>query len=117
LIRIASGATNLAGAPFWHEPSYTEPMTLRITVSEPGPPTTVKVDGRLTGDQVPELQQVCAEIEGALVLDLTDLNFADRQGVKALHELQAKGADLIGVSQFIGLLLERSSQGTGNLTD
>ena len=89
-------------------------MTLRITVSELGPPTTVKVDGRLTDDQVPELRRVCAEIEGTLTVDLTDLKFADRQGVRALHELRAKGADLIGVSQFVELLLERQSHDAGN---
>jgi len=89
-------------------------MTLRITVRALGPPTTVKMDGRLTAEEVPELWSVCAEIEGRLALDLTDLKSADRQGVSALQELRAKGADLIGVSPFLGLLLDRQSHRAGN---
>jgi hypothetical protein len=89
-------------------------MTLRITVLDVGPPTTVKVDGRLTGGQIAELRSVCAAIEGALALDLTDLKFADRQGVSALQQLRAKGTELMGVSPFLGLLLERQSHDAGN---
>jgi anti-anti-sigma regulatory factor len=90
-------------------------MTLRIAKTGLGPPaTTVKVDGRLTGDEVPELRGACEEIEGRLVLDLTDLKSADRQGVSVLWELRAKGADFIGVSPYLELLLDRQSHGAGN---
>ena len=46
------------GAWIWHALSNRRPMTLRITVSALGPPTTIKVDGRLTGTEVPELRRV-----------------------------------------------------------
>ena len=89
-------------------------MTLRITVVARGAPTTVKVDGRLTGAEVPELRSVCSEVDGCLVLDLSDLSSADRNGVRVLQELRAKGADLVDVSPFVQLLLDRQSPDAGN---
>lgn len=83
-------------------------MTLRITASGPDLEVTVKLDGRLTGEEAPELQRVCAEGTGPLVLDLTGLQSADREGVNVLRELQAKGAHLIGASPYIQLLLDRA---------
>ena len=80
-------------------------MTLRITSNEPGPTARLKLDGRLTGEEVLELRRACTAAKGRLILDLTDLQFADRQGVSVLRELRAKGAQLIGVSHFLGLLL------------
>ncbi len=80
-------------------------MTLRISPSEPGPTSSLKLDGRLTAEEVLELRQACADAKGRLVLDLTDLQFADRQGVSLLRELRSQGAQLIGVSHYLGLLL------------
>jgi len=80
-------------------------MTLRITSNLPGPTTRLKLDGRLTTEEVLEVRRACEGVEGRLVLDLTDLQFADRQGVSVLRELRAQGAQLIGVSHYLGLLL------------
>ena len=79
-------------------------MTLRISAIEVDP-NRLKLDGRLTAELVPELRRVCAELEANVVLDLTDLRFADRQGVGALRELRAAGARLINVSHYLRLLL------------
>lgn len=80
-------------------------MTLRITSNESEPTARRKLDGRLTGEEVLEVRRACAGTEGRLVLDLTDLQFADRQGVSVLRDLRAQGAQLIGVSHYLGLLL------------
>jgi len=80
-------------------------MTLRISPIGPNPVTRFKLDGRLTVEVVPELVRVSAELREQLVLDLTDLQFADRQGVSVLRELRAQGAQLIGVSHYLRLLL------------
>jgi anti-anti-sigma regulatory factor len=63
------------------------------------------MDGRLTGEEVPEVRRACAENSGPVVLDLTDLQFADRQGVGVLREIRAQGGQLIGVSHYLALLL------------
>lgn len=80
-------------------------MTLRISSTKPGPTAKLKLDGRLTGEEVLELRRAYAEATGEVVLDLTDLQFADRQGVSVLREIRAQGAQLIGVSHYLGLLL------------
>jgi anti-anti-sigma regulatory factor len=79
-------------------------MTLRISAVEVHP-DRLKLAGRLTAEVVPELMRVCAEFKAHPVLDLTDLQFADRQGVRVLRDLRAQGAQLIGVSHSLRLLL------------
>jgi ABC-type transporter Mla MlaB component len=81
-------------------------MTLRIVAIGPSPSATVKLDGRLTGDEVPELRRVCEGAQRQLTLDLAALQSADRQGVSLLRELRTKGADLSGTSPYLQLLLD-----------
>jgi anti-anti-sigma regulatory factor len=83
-------------------------MTLRITPAGSGQSTTLKIDGRLTSEEVPELRLACDRVEGPLVLDLSGLQSADRQGVSVLQELRTKGAELIGTSPYLQLLLDRA---------
>jgi anti-anti-sigma regulatory factor len=79
-------------------------MTLRISAIE-AHPDRLGLAGRLTAEVQPELLRACAEFGAHVVLDLTELHFADRQGVRVLRELRAQGARLIGVSHYLGLLL------------
>jgi anti-anti-sigma regulatory factor len=81
-------------------------MTVRIVLVQEGPPGTIKLDGRLTGADVPELNLACQQIKGQLILDLSDLRSLDRQGASALRELRAKGAELTGLSPYARLLVE-----------
>lgn len=86
-------------------------MTLRISSNWPGPTSRLKLDGRLTGQEVAELRRAYAGATGKVVLDLTDLQFADRQGVSVLREIRAQGAQLIGVSHYLALLLGETLNG------
>ena len=79
-------------------------MTLRISAIE-AHPDKLRLAGRLTVEVVPELLRACTEFGTHVDLDLTELHFADGQGVRALRELRAQGARLIGVSHYLGLLL------------
>jgi len=81
-------------------------MTLRISAAGSHATVRLKLDGRLTAEDVPGLLGTCAELEERLVLDLTDLQFADRPGVRALRELRARGAELTGASPYLRLLLD-----------
>jgi len=65
----------------------------------------LKLDGRLTAEEVPELLRVCVGLTGPVVLDLSDLQSADREGVSALRQLRARGAELAGASPYLCLLL------------
>ena len=49
--------------------------------------TTVRAIGRLAGPWIGELERSVADL-GAVVLDLTDVSFVDREGVEFLRTLQ-----------------------------
>jgi len=69
----------------------------------------LKVEGRLVGDWVSELDRVCAEYSSTKIrvsLDLSDVSFIDGRGVEVLRTLSDKGFQLIGASLWIQSLLE-----------
>ena len=80
-------------------------MTVRITHEA----NTVRIDGRLEGEAVTELDRVCREVSGGLVLDLSALLSADEIGLAALRALLAGGATVTGASPYIQLLLKGAS--------
>jgi len=65
----------------------------------------VRLAGRLSAAQVPELLSACGG-GGPLELDLTDLVSADVTGVEALQRVRAKGATLVGTPGYIQLKLD-----------
>ena len=65
---------------------------------------TLKLEGRVVGPWVGELLQVCETLltEGlALKLDLTDVTFADADGVALLSNFQTRGMTLKNTSPFV----------------
>ena len=70
----------------------------------------MRLAGRLTVAQVPELLQECAE-GGPLRLDLTDLLSADPAGIEALQRIRAAGATLVGAAGYIQLKLDSPAGG------
>jgi hypothetical protein len=65
----------------------------------------VRLAGRLSVAQVPELLGACAE-SLPVQLDLTDLVSADAAGIEALQRLRGKGATLYGAPGYIQLKLD-----------
>jgi anti-anti-sigma regulatory factor len=83
-------------------------MDLRLdVVGEPGR-SVVHVQGRLAGAAVGELDRVCRTTSRPLVLDLTHLMSADDSGVASLKRLGADGAQFVGLSPYLALLLDRA---------
>jgi hypothetical protein len=80
-------------------------MECRIDVSYQAGTYIVRVAGRLTDVQVPDLLRVCATRE-PLQLDLTQLDSANSVGIEALQRLQKAGAQIVGATHFIQLLLD-----------
>jgi anti-anti-sigma regulatory factor len=71
---------------------------------------SLKLEGWLVGQGDYELQRECERClarKPTLVLDLSGIRFADRQGVNTLHSLLGPQMRLIGSSLFISGLLER----------
>jgi hypothetical protein len=69
----------------------------------------VHLAGRLGEEQVPDLLTACGE-PGPLKLDLSDLVSVDAAGLDALHRVQARGATLVSVPEYIRLQLESASR-------
>lgn len=80
-------------------------MSFRITTSANGKGTTIRVEGRLTAESVPELRREVRIAGGAVELDLVGLISADADGVRELLELSARGAKLIGASVYVRQLM------------
>jgi hypothetical protein len=78
-------------------------MTLRITAIPKERPTTLRLEGRLGAEEVPELERsVDASIRH---LDLRDLVSADEEGVAALRRLRGRGLKLKSASRYFALRL------------
>ena len=65
----------------------------------------VRLAGRLSVAQVPELLEACAEAP-PIELDLTDLVSADAAGIEALQRLRSQGATLVGAPGYLQLKLD-----------
>lgn len=68
-------------------------MTLRITLRREGSRHHLVIAGRLTSDEVSELEQAIASDPGAC-LNLEDLRSVDAAGRAALRRLRAEGVEL-----------------------
>jgi len=84
-------------------------VAVRITKTIDELRTVLRIDGRLRSEDVEELARVFRSVQGATVLDLSELKWADRDGVEILRELVALGAEVRGASPYVALLLERNS--------
>ena len=81
-------------------------MEIRIDITSEGSKTVVCIAGRLSGVSVAQLRKACDPIEGAFVLDLSNLLFADDAGIHAIRAIVDKGAQVSGASPFVQLLLD-----------
>ena len=70
----------------------------------------VRLAGRLSAAQVPELLGACAEALPTR-LDLSELVSADAAGIEALQRLRDQGTPLAGVPGYIQLKLDSPDQG------
>ena len=73
---------------------------------------TLKLEGRLLGPWVDELDRICGEPPVppcGLRLDLTAVTFIDSTGVKLVNDLMLRGATIVGSSGFITELLTGKS--------
>ena len=84
-------------------------MTIRIDVNSEGDEAVVYLAGRLSKDATKELIDTCDQIKQGFVLDLSDLLFADDAGVDVLRVISDQAAKVRGASQFIQLLLNKTS--------
>jgi anti-anti-sigma regulatory factor len=85
---------------------------LKISQIESGDRLVVlRLEGRITGPWVAEMRKACERFldeRRSLKLDLTDIAFADQNGVTALASLKARGVLLADCSPFLAEQLKTS---------
>jgi len=82
---------------------------LRITEVADDLGILLKIEGKLREPWVGELDRTArrplAEGRGLIRLDLSSVTFADEAGVRLLHELLGKGAQIAAASGYVRVLL------------
>ena len=81
-------------------------MTLKISSQNGSECTLVRVEGRLEGSGVGDLEGVCLGAKGPLRLELSALLRVDDVGLGLLRSLIASGATVSGASPYVSFLLE-----------
>ena len=84
-------------------------IVIRITTTLNESGRTVKVDGRLLSGDTEELVRACQGSVDTLVIDLSDLRFADDEGMRVLKDLRAHGATLRDARLYLSTLLENQA--------
>jgi ABC-type transporter Mla MlaB component len=85
-------------------------VTVRITVITDRPRLRLRVEGRLSRDEVGELEQLIADDPGTTCLDLASLHSADAAGLALLRRLLAEGATFAGVPPHLALRIEQGGR-------
>ena len=80
-------------------------MNIRIDKETEGTAVVLHVAGRLAGDAIAQLTDVCESVEDHCVLDLSNLMFADDEGAEVIRKLCEGGVNIRGASSFIELLI------------
>ncbi len=90
---------------------------MRIThIVDDGAATRLRVEGRITDAAADALRAACAPHLGTphgLILDLGGVGFVDAAGAAALHDLERRGALLLGRSGFVDQVLRVASEAPG----
>jgi anti-anti-sigma regulatory factor len=69
-------------------------------------PATFRLAGRLTGDAIDVLMVASVNVAAGVIMDLSEVSYADDAGVKALETLRGRGAVLQGSRPYLALLLQ-----------
>jgi ABC-type transporter Mla MlaB component len=81
-------------------------VTVRISVEETNHRRLVRVEGRLTVDELSELEGALGDDATCVELDLQNLRSADGAGLAALRRLRAAGVGLRAVPPRIAFEIE-----------
>ncbi len=80
-------------------------MTIRVSTEAGQTATTILIEGQLTGAGLPDVRAACESAKPPLRLDLSGLNSADTDGIRALRSLLESGTELHGANLYVRQLL------------
>ena len=86
-------------------------VQFKAELKDHGDHRVVRLSGALNGEMSSELTRLLEGILPPVQLDLADLVSADGAGLTTLASLEARGAELVGVSPYVSLQLHRAAQG------
>jgi len=81
-------------------------VTVRFTVIEEGTVRRIRMEGRLSAEEIDELEQLVGEDPGAVYLDLAGLRSADACGLALLRRLRRASFELCGVPPHLAWRIE-----------
>jgi anti-anti-sigma regulatory factor len=89
---------------------------LRITVHNDRDTVRLKIEGRLTGAWVREVEgcwrrAAAAQPPPRVIVELTDVSFVDGEGGELLKLMAASGAELIAVDVLMKAIVEEITEG------
>jgi hypothetical protein len=84
-------------------------MDIRIDTNRDGQRTVIIIAGRLEGPAVEKVREVCGQIEGETLLDLSNILSADPIAIDLIRELCESGAEVRGGSPYIRYLLDEAN--------
>jgi hypothetical protein len=82
-------------------------MTFRITSIRTDGGETLQIAGRMDSLGLDEVRLAVAAAKPPVTLDLSSLRHASADALSALGEWQAAGVTLIGMSQYMQMMLSR----------
>jgi len=85
---------------------------LKITIEKTGAALRLKLDGKLSGPWVAELEKAWSELaeaarNGSTIVDLTEVTHIDAEGRRLLAEMHQQGAKLRGCGIMIRDIIEQ----------
>jgi len=85
-------------------------VTVRFTVTEERSVRRIQLEGRLTADEIGELEQLVADDPSAVRLDLTELRSADAVALALLRRLRREGVEICGAPPHLAWRIEEESR-------
>lgn len=83
-------------------------VTVRIIVIEDRAIRRLRVDGRLTGAEVAELEQMVGPDPKSVCLELPDLRSVDAAALALLRRLRDEGIQMVDVPQHLAWRIEEA---------
>lgn len=85
-------------------------MTAHITVSQDRNRRLIRVEGRLSDEEIDELEQAIGDDPTNACLELSELRSADEAGLSLLRRLQRRGSELRGLPPHLAWRIEDDSK-------
>ena len=85
-------------------------MTVRFTVTEDRAVRRIRLEGRLSADEIAELEQLVGVDPRRVCLDLAELRSADAPGLELLRRLRSEGVEMCGARPHLAWRVEEESR-------